>query len=152
MKSDKDFDEKKAYESWDNTMKGLYFFCSIILYLKIPKKRKKSKEKDWQEKEECCIIYERQKARTGLWKLNRKRQFQISEDISENKKKKRWSAWAKSNGEFDPGSGWTLAACLIHASRTKTVESLLLTDLVANGWVTRREPAHVPGITDGNVC
>ena len=23
-------------------------------------------------------------------------------------------------GEFDPGSGWTLAACLMHASRTRT--------------------------------
>ena len=26
------------------------------------------------------------------------------------------------NGEFDPGSGRTLAACLIHASRAETVE------------------------------
>ena len=40
---------------------------------------------------------------------------------------------ANYNGEFDPGSGRTLAACLTHASRTEKVESLLLTILVANG-------------------
>ena len=36
-------------------------------------------------------------------------------------------------GEFDPGSGRTLAACLTHASRTKSDGSLLLSILVANG-------------------
>ena len=44
----------------------------------------------------------------------------------------------QSNGEFDPGSGWTLAACLIHASRTKMSSDIL----VANGWVIRKQPAH----------
>ena len=44
----------------------------------------------------------------------------------------------KSNGEFDPGSGWTLAACLIHASRTKRASLLEL--LVANGWVIHKQP------------
>ena len=68
--------------------KGFTYLFSHIL----TKNTKKSKEKDWQEKEECCIIYERQKARTGLWKLNRKRQFQISKDISENKKRKKRKA------------------------------------------------------------
>ena len=34
-------------------------------------------------------------------------------------------------GEFDPGSGRTLAACLTHASRT--MNSSLLGGLVANG-------------------
>ena len=43
-----------------------------------------------------------------------------------------------STGEFDPGSDWTLAACLTHASRTVTAESLLSGWRVANGWVTRR--------------
>ena len=37
--------------------------------------------------------------------------------------------------EFDPGSGWTLAACLTHASRTKWSSSER--NLVADGWVTR---------------
>ena len=37
-------------------------------------------------------------------------------------------------GEFDPGSGRTLAACLTHASRTGNQQWFL----VANGWVTRR--------------
>ena len=48
-------------------------------------------------------------------------------------------------GEFDPGSGWTLAACLRHASRTKwPLERCVLAQiwteifhLVADGWVTR---------------
>ena len=39
--------------------------------------------------------------------------------------------------EFDPGSGWTLAACLTHASRTELFISLLKNNLVADGWVTR---------------
>ncbi len=33
--------------------------------------------------------------------------------------------------EFDPGSGWTLAVCLTHASRT------VPSGIVADGWVTR---------------
>src|SRR6185437_6706188 len=35
--------------------------------------------------------------------------------------------WQSFNGEFDPGSGRTLAACLTHASRTRCLH------LVANG-------------------
>ncbi len=37
------------------------------------------------------------------------------------------------NGEFDPGSGRTLAACLIHASRAGLIRSLLLISLAADG-------------------
>ncbi len=36
-------------------------------------------------------------------------------------------------GEFDPGSGRTLAACLTHASRTENSISLLREFLVADG-------------------
>ena len=39
--------------------------------------------------------------------------------------------------EFDPGSGWTLAACLTHASRTGSDWNLVISELVADGWVTR---------------
>ena len=39
--------------------------------------------------------------------------------------------------EFDPGSGWTLAACLTHASRTELWWNLVIRNLVADGWVTR---------------
>ena len=40
--------------------------------------------------------------------------------------------------EFDPGSGWTLAACLTHASRTKHLDFFgLIGYWVADGWVTR---------------
>ena len=56
------------------------------------------------------------------------------------------------HGEFDPGSGRTLAACLTHASRTRGEGSLLLSNLVANGWVTRKQPAFRMGTTDGNDC
>ena len=56
--------------------------------------------------------------------------------------------------EFDPGSGWTLAACLTHASRTRLFHlriRLMKEDhRVADGWVTRGEPAPCWGITTGN--
>jgi hypothetical protein len=56
-------------------------------------------------------------------------------------------------GEFDPGSGRTLAACLTHASRTRFSRAFGQSeDLVANGCVTREEPAPDLGITVGNGC
>jgi hypothetical protein len=51
-------------------------------------------------------------------------------------------------GEFDPGSGRTLAACLTHASRT--VNRASARGSVANGCVTRGQPASDTGITPGN--
>ena len=58
--------------------------------------------------------------------------------------------------EFDPGSGWTLAACLTHASRTEFLRNAAsvkwLLNLVADGWVTREQPAFQRGITFGNRC
>ena len=60
--------------------------------------------------------------------------------------------------EFDPGSGRTLAACLTHASRTEIRADskvacywTFLCILVADGRVTREEPAFQRGITNGNV-
>ena len=50
--------------------------------------------------------------------------------------------------EFDPGSGRTLAARLTHASRTSGDPSGL--KLVADGGVTREEPALQRGIPFGN--
>ena len=59
--------------------------------------------------------------------------------------------------EFDPGSGRTLAACLTHASRTKisaemkiACYKIFLLILVADGRVTREQPASQWGITFGN--
>ena len=49
-------------------------------------------------------------------------------------------------GEFDPGSGRTLAACLRNASRTRT------SVLVANGRVTRKQPALKWGTTSRKGC
>ena len=57
--------------------------------------------------------------------------------------------------EFDPGSGWTLAACLTHASRTKHCWWRFVKidfDLVADGWVMREQPAFQRGTTVGNDC
>jgi hypothetical protein len=53
------------------------------------------------------------------------------------------------NGEFDPGSGRTLAARLTHASRTLFIPSGV--EGVANGCVTREQPAWIRGITEGNL-
>ena len=50
-------------------------------------------------------------AANDLWKLSKISQFLSS----------RFKLWNNLNfyWEFDPGSGWTLAACLRHASRTR---------------------------------
>ena len=53
-----------------------------------------------------------------------------------------------SYGEFDPGSGRTLAARLTHASRT--VFWFSDQGAVADGCVTRERPAEVWGTTGGN--
>ena len=53
------------------------------------------------------------------------------------------------DGEFDPGSGRTLAARLTHASRTRRGASAPWR--VANGCVTREQPASETGITQGNL-
>ena len=56
--------------------------------------------------------------------------------------------------EFDPGSGRTLAACLTHASRTELTRMRasagFFVNLVADGRVTREQPALQWGITIGN--
>ena len=49
------------------------------------------------------------------------------------------------HGEFDPGSGWTLAVCLTHASRTRIYPS---GERVRNMW----ESALERRITFGNEC
>ena len=65
-----------------------------------------------------------------------------------------WELWDHAfafcfcNGEFDSGSGRTLAACLTHASRT--MKPSLLGGLVANGWVIREWPTFDSGISLGN--
>ena len=60
-----------------------------------------------------------------------------------------WVGWVMVfDGEFDPGSGRTLAVRLIHASRT--VNGASAPGSVANGCVTRGQPAPDPGITPGN--
>ncbi len=53
-------------------------------------------------------------------------------------------------GEFDPGSGRTLAACLRNASRAGLTLSGV--NLAANGRVTRKQPALKTGTTSRKVC
>ena len=81
-------------------------------------------------------------SRTNYWERVLVNSTEIKKIITKETDAK--SVESSSNGEFDPGSGWTLAACLIHASRTVS------SDTVANGWVTRREPGHDRGIISGN--
>jgi hypothetical protein len=42
------------------------------------------------------------------------------------------------SGEFDPGSGRTLAACLTHASRAECIDGILREedDVLSGGWVS----------------
>ena len=54
------------------------------------------------------------------------------------------------NGEFDPGSGWTLAAGLIHASRRGSMCSNTC-GRPANGCGTRMQPTFYRGIARGNL-
>ena len=53
------------------------------------------------------------------------------------------------NGEFDPGSGWTLAAGLIHASRGRLLDSSDMKP--AHGCVTRMQPTFNWGIAQRNL-
>ena len=103
---------------------------------------------------------------TVSWKLNNALQVQktleIQESVREDDKKtqnKSVSNWQDRykqiylciynfTKEFDPGSGRTLAARLTHASRTEKIASVVF--LVADGWVTREEPAFESGIASGN--
>src|ERR1700694_3436260 len=59
------------------------------------------------------------------------------------------SAGRDLDGEFDPGSGRTLAARLTHASRARTGASVPGT--AANGCVTREQPAPKTGTSRGNL-
>ena len=103
---------------------------------------------------------------TVSWKLNNALQVQktleIQESVREDDKKTQnksvsnWQDRYKQHSlciynftkEFDPGSGRTLAARLTHASRTEKMISVIF--LVADGWVTREEPAFESGIASGN--
>ena len=53
-----------------------------------------------------------------------------------------WSALEQQDDEFDPGSGSTLAACLMHASRTGSSSGGLRGGRVRNTWAT------CPGVGD----
>ena len=84
------------------------------------------------------IIYERwtrRRKRKTFRSLKTKQETSISKEIKRTRKTKIITLvtfWVISNGEFDPGSGWTLAACLRHASRTRRpneVECLHKADL-----------------------
>ncbi|GGJ33266.1 hypothetical protein GCM10008022_47460 [Paenibacillus hunanensis] len=62
-----------------------------------------------------------------------KTEQRVSEELSSSKYREQQCSRQQQNeqvkhfiGEFDPGSGRTLAACLIHASRAESIGSLLL--------------------------
>src|ERR1700759_4265199 len=64
------------------------------------------------------------------------------------------------NGEFDPGSGRTLAACLTHASRTvNRFRAGISGERVSNTWVTcpplwdnSGKPGLIPDMTRGGIA
>ena len=114
-----------------------------------------------------------QKRITEHWQLNNKTTLKIQLNFSDDFSKNRRTFFKNSNNkdkeasaswtwiqtitwEFDPGSGWTLAACLTHASRTKLDFRFFRNDewydWVADGWVTRGQPASYRGITVRNDC
>ena len=79
---------------------------------KVNKKSKKAVDKHknvWYIRNATCK--ERQQKRKDLWKLSKTSIWEARE-----KSKQKIKDFI---GEFDPGSGWTLAACLRHASRTR---------------------------------
>ena len=80
--------------------------------------------KNWQR----CQALENSKNSIGSWNPQRKIQrnepllFRNKNARESSDKEKAWEIKLQTNiltWEFDPGSGWTLAACLTHASRTK---------------------------------
>ena len=97
----------------------------------------------WTIKMDCLSVSEKNSQRKFLSNIARSKFIQKL-DL------RRYGALDTIFWEFDPGSGRTLAACLTHASRTGLSPSGL--SLVANGWVTREEPAFQWGTTVGNDC
>ena len=87
--------------------------------------------------------------RTSWWIKNLKT---VNSEIKQNESQLNWQGYDGWNDhpvetliwEFDPGSGWTLAACLTHASRTKHLIRFLSGmkilwlsgGRVSNAWVT----------------
>ncbi len=72
---------------------------------------------------DCCPRNEgNEKKNLDNWEaaeIKQTRQFRRIKSVKKVSNSER-SLRKKFSGEFDPGSGWTLAACLIHASRTGT--------------------------------
>ena len=85
------------------------------------------------------------------WKLNNEEIVQRStrkrnQKIKQPKKSRQFLSKSKEtakiklfNREFDPGSGWTLAACITHSSRTEiggACSTYLSGGRVSNAWAT----------------
>ena len=129
--------------------------------LKIPRKRqgrpawdkrsgKLMKGKGSREETNCRRPRRSKEAEgVGISEKNeiRNREMRVCENSTKNSKpetkleaRRDWQenlkSWRNLTWEFDPGSGWTLAACLTHASRTDIIWNLVRIMLVADGWVT----------------
>ena len=70
---------------------------------------------------------------------------QFSESLNEGLRK--FKTFYNYNEEFDPGSGWTLAGGLTHASRAARQQC----PRAAHGWVTRMQPTFNRGIAQRNL-
>ena len=91
---------------------------------KDPRTAKKTLKKWLTETGTDGIIIKRftRGAASGPWKLNRRAEQKTSLSSIQKSWKKQVNKEPKGSQifwEFDPGSGWTLAACLTHASRAE---------------------------------
>ena len=66
------------------------------------------------------IIIVNRKAKYISFELERGRPLNKAIVITYNHERKQYMHFKTHHGEFDPGSEETLAACITHASRTKT--------------------------------
>ena len=71
-------------------------------------------------------------SKTEHWKLNNCEKPQPKQQKARKQERAKNLTW-----EFDPGSGWTLAACLIHASRADgALRGFISGGRVSNAWIT----------------
>ena len=84
--------------------------------------------KAFTERETSELVIEGDYERRTYKVIEREQVFRVDKDL---------------HGEFDPGSGRTLAACLTHASRTDDPDRILREEVrevsggrVSNAWVT----------------
>ena len=116
----------------------------VIIYKSCWTTQNKKNFDNWTVKYPWKILREIQ--RTAEWKLcvAEKKVLQPKAVKTKVRRISQNDPGTNLNWEFDPGSGWTLAACLTHASRTKHLHGIpsgrkrlwLSGGRVSNAWIT----------------